>query len=174
MAVSAMHVGAVPDPASALKAAGLRHAALDELTLRRRRCGRGFVYHDAAGQRVKDARVIERIRALAVPPDYRNVRIAADPKAHLQAVGEDAAGRLQYRYHPGWETVRETGKVQRLAVMARTIPRIRRRVARDLGLGDRSKDQALAAAVALIDQTHIRIGCEAMSRPGAAMARAPC
>jgi DNA topoisomerase I len=147
-------------PEAALRQAGLRHTQPDELSLSRRRCGRGFVYHDAAGRRVSDLRVIERIRGLAVPPDYRNVRIAADPSAHLQAIGEDAAGRLQYRYHPDWETVREIGKVQRLALMARAIPRIRRRVAQDLRGDVGSREQALAAVVALIDHTHIRIGGE--------------
>ena len=149
-----------PNLGAALRRAGLRHAQPEELSLSRRRCGRGFVYHDAEGRRVSDHRVIERIRSLAVPPDYRNVRIAADPAAHLQAVGEDAAGRLQYRYHPDWETVRETGKVQRLALIARAIPRIRRRVVQDLRGDVGSRELALAAVVSLIDHTHIRIGCE--------------
>ena len=52
---------------------------------------------------------------MAVPPAYAEVRYSPDPNSHLQAVGRDAAGRLQYRYHSDWEKVREQRKAHRLA-----------------------------------------------------------
>ena len=61
-----------------------------------------------------------------MPPAYTNVRYAANPASHLQAVGEDAAGRLQYRYHPDWVLVREALKARRLQNIARTLPTISR------------------------------------------------
>ena len=81
---------------------------------------------------------IRRLKTLAVPPAYVNVRFAADPAAHLQAVGEDAAGRLQYRYHPKWAEVREALKARRLAGLAKSLPAIRRAVGRCLVVWRRS------------------------------------
>lgn len=139
--------------------AGLRLIDPAELPLRRMRRGRGFVYLDG-DERINDQATLERIRALAIPPAYKEVRIAADPRAHIQAVGRDDAGRIQYRYHPGWETVREARKVERLAALCAALPRIRRTLLRDLRRPDLCYRKALAAAVMLIDRTHIRIGCE--------------
>src|SRR5215218_6459974 len=78
-----------------------------DLAWRRQRCGRGFRFVDKSGATIRDSETLTRLKSLAVPPAYRNVRFAADPQAHLQAVGEDDAGRTQYRYHPRWEEVRE-------------------------------------------------------------------
>ena len=80
-----------------------------DLGLRRRRCGRGFRFVDDKGAPIRDKTTLARLKSLAVPPAYQNVRFAADPQAHLQAVGKDDAGRTQYRYHPRWEEVREAG-----------------------------------------------------------------
>lgn len=138
----------------------LRLTDPDALTIRRRRCGRGFVYLDEAGRRIADRATLHRIRSLAIPPAYTDVRIAADPDAHIQAVGQDEAGRTQYRYHPGWEEVREERKIERLAELCAALPRLRRRAARDLRRPAPSRRKAIAAVVLLIDKTHIRIGCE--------------
>ena len=42
--------------------------------------------------------------------------------------GIDAAGRLQYRYHPKWTEVREALKTRRLAGIAKSLPDIERAV----------------------------------------------
>lgn len=132
----------------------------DDLTIGRRRCGRGFLYVDAGGRRITDAATLARIRSLAIPPAYREVRIAARADAHIQAIGRDDAGRVQYRYHPDWEEVREERKVERLADLCAALPRIRRTLARDLRWGEPCRRKALAAVVTVIDKTYIRIGCE--------------
>ena len=141
------------------RALGLRYVLAESLPIRRRRCGRGFVYVGAEGP-VTDAATLARIRSLAIPPAYTSVRISDDPDAHLQATGVDDAGRLQYRYHAGWEVVREREKLGRLAVLSRSISRIRARLARDLEAPEGSKTRALAAVVLVVDETHIRIGGE--------------
>jgi DNA topoisomerase-1 len=139
---------------------GLRQVDPSALTIRRRRCGRGFVYLRKNGKRLTNEAALTRIRSLAIPPAYRHVRIAAQPNAHLQAVGRDDAGRIQYRYHPQWETVREKQKVERLATLCGALPRIRRRIAYDLKSKGLARSRVLAGVVTLIDRTHIRIGCE--------------
>lgn len=143
-----------------LRSVGLHHVAVGDLTIRRRRCGKGFVYLDPDGRRIEDRTELKRIRSLAIPPNYADVRIAPDPRAHIQAIGHDDAGRTQYRYHPDWDTARERSKVDRLATLSRAIAGIRRRVGRDLAAGGLSKTRALAAVIAIVDRTHIRIGCE--------------
>ncbi len=143
-----------------LTLAGLRMGAVASLTIARRRQGRGFVYLDRKGRQISEPKVLDRIAALAVPPAYRDVRIAADAKAHLQAVGRDEAGRLQYRYHPGWEAVREAQKLERLAATLAVLPRLRKQVRTDLARRTLSREKALACAVAIMDGAHIRVGCE--------------
>jgi DNA topoisomerase I len=150
--------------ARSLRRAHLKLADASDLTIARRRAGRGFVYLDAQGRRIEDEATLERIRALAIPPAYRDVRIAADPRAHLQAIGRDEADRTQHRYHPDWEQVREERKAERLAAVIEALPRIRSAVAKDLASRRLDCDKAVACAVAMIDNAHIRVGCEAYAR----------
>ncbi|MDQ0391482.1 DNA topoisomerase IB [Labrys monachus] len=142
----------------------LKIVSIDELAITRRRVGRNFTYRDAAGNRVIDPETKARIRSLAIPPAYTDVRIAADERAHIQAVGHDEAGRRQYRYHPEWTAIREDRKAARLLDLLSVLPRIRAAVARDLASRRLDRSKAIACAVALIDQTHIRVGCDAYAR----------
>ena len=75
---------------------------------------------------VRDTKLRARLKGLAMPPAYQDVLYSKDPAGHLQAVGRDAAGRLQYRYHPEWDKVREIRKARRLERLAAVLPRIRR------------------------------------------------
>ena len=144
----------------------LRHVEADALPLRRVPRGRGFSYHDAEGNRVADAATLERIRALVIPPAYREVRIADSPRDHIQAVGRDDAGRLQYLYHPDWEEVRLAQKTDRLATLCSVLPRLRRTVDETLRQEGLGREKVMAAVVLLIDRTHIRIGSEAYVHTG--------
>ena len=137
---------------------GLRFVEASELTIRRRRRGQGFGYVMADGRVVRDAKALSRFSRLAVPPAYVEVRLAADERAHLQAIGRDAAGRLQYRYHPEWETVRNSRKARRLARLAAAMPSIRRQVGACLASKSPSRAFALAAVIDLVARTAIRAG----------------
>src|SRR5258708_1391338 len=97
---------------------------------------------------------------LAVPSAYQDVLYAADPAAHLQAVGRDAAGRLQYRYHPQWEDVREGRKARRLARLAHALPQVRRRLGQYLASDNRTREFACAAVIELVACSAIRPGSE--------------
>jgi DNA topoisomerase I len=137
---------------------GLRFVEAGELTIRRRRRGQGFGYVTADGRVVRDAQALRRFSRLAVPPAYSEVRLAADDRAHLQAIGRDAAGRLQYRYHPEWETVRDSRKARRLARLVAALPGIRRHVGACLASKTPSRAFALAAVIELVARTAIRAG----------------
>src|SRR5258706_6883529 len=111
-----------------LRKLGLRKVARSALTVERRVNGDGFAYYQD-GERVTDEAELERFRALAMPPAYNAVRFAAHPLAHIQAIGRDDAGRLQYRYHANWVKLRESKKSQRLLSLVAAMPRVRKRVA---------------------------------------------
>ena len=140
---------------------GLELTPPELLKIRRRRRGSKFAYLDERGNRIRNEKTLSRIAALAIPPAYRNVRISANPKAHLQAIGRDEAGREQRRFHADWEKVRETRKAARLCELVTALPRLRSAVRRDLSLRKLEKAKAVACAVALIDAAHIRVGEEA-------------
>jgi DNA topoisomerase-1 len=136
----------------------------ETLTVRRIRCGKGFRFVTAAGHSVHDADRIRSLKSLAVPPAYINVRFAADEAAHLQAIGEDAAGRLQYRYHPKWAEVREELKARRLRSLAGALPTIRRAVGCRLRNAEVDHGLAVAAVIELVCLTAIRAGGEEYAR----------
>jgi len=96
------------------------------------RRGRGFSYVDEQGERVGERDLLERIRALAIPPAWSDVWICADPLGHLQATGIDAAGRKQYLYHPAWQKRREREKFRRMVAFARALGPLRRHIGADL------------------------------------------
>ena len=102
----------------------------------------------------------DRALHLGIPPAWTDVRIAPEPQMHIQACGVDAAGRVQYIYHPDWEARRTRKKQKQLALLTTALPRIRRKVNEDLDAEAGSKTLALAIGVALIDRTAMRIGRE--------------
>ena len=138
----------------------LRHCRRDQLTISRQRKGEGWTYHTPDGEEITDEAVVRRLASLAMPPAYEDVHYAADERAHLQAVGRDAAGRLQYRYHPDWEKVREAGKAQRLGALVEVLPKIRRTVTQHLGASEPNRTFVLAAITELVSGSAIRPGGE--------------
>lgn len=131
-----------------------------ELTIRRRKSGKAYSFIRENGTRIRHAGTIRRLNAMAVPPAYVDVRYAVDPNSHLQAVGRDAAGRLQYRYHADWEKVREQRKANRLARLVEALPKIRRNVSQILAGDEPTRDFALATVIELVAKTAIRAGNE--------------
>src|SRR5437660_1803494 len=102
--------------------------------IRRKKSGQGFRYRYQTGDIVQETEVLNRIKSLAIPPAWTNVCICPDPSGHLQATGRDDRGRKQHRYHPRWREVRDETKYTRMIGFARALPRIRRRVQKDLRL----------------------------------------
>jgi DNA topoisomerase I len=126
----------------------------------RRRRGKGFEYVDGDGERITDEDVLERIRALAIPPGWEDVWICADPLGHIQATGSDARARKQYRYHDLWRERRDRQKFESMLEFARALPKLRSQVERDLRKRKISRERVLACAVRLLDRGFFRIGSE--------------
>ena len=138
----------------------LRRVSWDSPGIARRRRGRGFEYLAPDGSRLEDDEALERIRALVIPPAWTDVWICTEADGHLQAVGIDAAGRRQYLYHPRWRVRRDREKFRRMLDFARSLPRLRRQVERDLERDDLSRERVLACAVRLLDRGLFRVGSE--------------
>jgi DNA topoisomerase IB len=135
----------------------LRRVSATSPGWRRRRAGSGFTYTDASGATLGKADVA-RIRALAIPPAWRDVWICAIENGHLQATGHDVAGRRQYLYHRDWRVRRDMAKHERVAEAARSLPRVRKRVERDLALPGMPLERAAAVAFRLLDLGYFRVG----------------
>lgn len=128
--------------------------------IRRGRCGRGFTYLLPSGRTLRSEQIKRRIRSLAIPPAWEDVWICPDARGHIQARGRDAAGRLQYIYHEHWRAVSEATKFDRMHRFGEVLPRIRRRVRRDLNRKSLRKQRVLAAVVRLLDKGRVRVGSQ--------------
>ena len=124
------------------------------------RRGRGFSYRAADGSKIDDPAVLQRIADLVIPPAWNDVWICPHPRGHIQAVGTDAAGRRQYRYHDDWRVQRDAEKHQRVLTFAQRLPKARERVVEHLGQRGMTRDRVLAAAFRLLDLGFFRVGGE--------------
>src|SRR6195952_5306341 len=143
---------------------GLTLGDQNELTIRRIKRGKNYSFVRANGTPIRHVGTIKRLKSMAVPPAYEEVRYSPDPASHLQAVGRDAAGRLQYRYHSDWEKVREQRKAHRLARLVAALPKIRRNVSAHLSGDAPTREFALDAVIELLARTAIRPGSESYAR----------
>lgn len=138
--------------------AGLTFCSDENPGLKRTPLGKGFAYHDAQGRLLRDPKILDRVRALAIPPAWTDVWICPRASGHIQATGRDLKGRKQYRYHDDWSRHAAETKFERLPAFARALPKLRKRVEADLNRRGVSRDKVLATAVRLLELTLIRIG----------------
>ncbi len=149
-----------PPPELSARVAHLRYVSDERPGIRRVRSGKGFRYLQPDGQALRDPDELARIRALALPPAWRDVWICPQANGHLQATGRDARGRKQYRYHSRWREVRDEAKYGRALAFARALPGLRARVEQDLSLPGLPRNKVLATVVRLLEVTLIRVGNE--------------
>ncbi|MGW6933223.1 DNA topoisomerase IB [Lentzea sp. NPDC054927] len=121
------------------------------------RHGKGFRYLDADG-RALTAKDVERVKALVIPPAWREVWISPHPNGHIQAVGYDEAGRRQYLYHEQWRTNRDAEKFDRVLELAPRLGKFRARIEADMR--SRGRKRMLAIALRMLDLGVFRVGHE--------------
>ena len=160
MATTAEPMPAALDEVKSAHEAGLRYVIPKGKGIQRKHSGSGFVYLDENDNPIEDEETLKRIRSLVIPPAWTSVWISPKPNTHIQAVGRDARGRKQYRYHPKYRQIRDLVKFDRMRAFGKALPRIRRIVERDLGRPGMPKRKILAATVKLLEMTYIRIGNE--------------
>jgi DNA topoisomerase-1 len=156
----------VATPERTAREAGLRY--MTDAAPGIRRVGRDadgtFRYLQPDGGEVVDPETLRRIKALGIPPAWVDVWISPLANSHLQATGRDARGRKQYRYHQQWRAARDETKFGRMLNFGHALPGIRAHVARDLSRPGMPREKVLAAVIALLDLTHIRVGNEEYAR----------
>jgi DNA topoisomerase-1 len=135
----------------------LRHSSDAEPGFTRQRMGRHWAYFDG-DTRVTDRATIDRLNAIGLPPAYGKAWFCKDANGHLQAIGIDARGRKQYRYHPEYRAKQDGAKFDGLCEFGKALPKIRRKVETDLRERTLSKDKVLAAVVRLLDEEYLRVG----------------
>jgi DNA topoisomerase-1 len=152
------------ESADAAEEAGLQYVSDDRPGYTRKPRNGEFEYLDTQGKRIRDEQRLLRIKRLAVPPAWTDVWICPSPTGHIQATGRDARRRKQYRYHERWREQRDENKFDRLADFAKALPKIRRRVAKDLKMHGLQREKVLATVVRLLERTFIRVGNEEYAR----------
>ena len=136
----------------------LRHSSDEEPGYTRKRIGRAWGYFDEHGKRVTDREEIDRLNAIGLPPAYTNAWFCKDARGHLQATGRDARGRKQYRYHADFRSRRDKSKYAECLAFGNALPKLRKRVEKDLRKRKLDRDTVVAAVVRLLDTEFIRIG----------------
>lgn len=152
------------DPHQSAREAGLRYVSGSDPSIRRIRCGKSFRYVGSDGKPLRDPRHLQRIRSLVIPPAWENVWICPSATGHIQAIGWDARGRKQYRYHALYRATRDQAKFSRMIAFGTTLALLRRRVQRDLDRRGLRKEKVIAAVVRLLETTCIRVGNEEYAR----------
>lgn len=142
----------------------LRHSSDSEPGYTRKRKGRYWQYFDEGSARVTDRDEIERLNAIALPPAYADAWFCKDPNGHIQATGTDARGRKQYRYHSEYRAKKDASKYDGCREFGEALPRLRKKVAKDLRKRKLGKEAVVAAVVRLLDTEHMRIGNEQYAR----------
>jgi DNA topoisomerase-1 len=152
------------DPVEVAEDAGLRYVSDDQPGYTRKPKGDDFEYFDTEGKAIRDETRLLRIRRIAIPPAYKDVWICPSAHGHIQATARDARGRKQYRYHERWREAQDENKYDRMIVFGQALPKIRRRVNKDMGLRDLPRNKVLATVVQLLGRTFIRIGNQEYAR----------
>ena len=141
----------------------LRHSSDSEPGYTRQLKGQAWAYFDGDA-RVTDRDEIDRLNSLALPPAYIDAWFCKTDNGHIQATGQDARGRKQYRYHPDYRAKQDASKYANCLEFGEALPKIRKRVEQDLKSRALGRDQVLAAVVRLLDTEHMRIGNEQYAR----------
>lgn len=144
----------------AAEEAGLSYVSDNDPGICRCKRGKGFSYVGPDGGKVETVSDLKRIRALAIPPAWRDVWICPRKNGHIQATGRDAKGRKQYLYHSDFREVRESAKYEHIMTFVRLLPAIRAQVARHMAMPGLGREKVLATVVHLLESTLIRIGNE--------------
>ena len=154
----------VAEAIEAAEEAGLRYISDDRSGYTRKAKADDFEYFDTEGKPISDEQRLLRIKRLAIPPAWTEVWICPSANCHIQATGRDARRRKQYLYHERWREIRDENKFGRMIAFGKALPKIRRRVAKDLKVPGLPRHKILATVVQLLERTFIRIGNEEYAR----------
>src|SRR5262249_36269737 len=129
----------------------------DQPGIRRHRRGKIFTY-TFYNKKVSNKKALARIKKLAVPPAWTEVWICRLERGHIQATGFDLKKRKQYKYHSLWSLIRNETKFHHLYEFGKSLPRLRKKLEKDLAKKELTLEKVLATIISLMERTYIRIG----------------
>lgn len=142
----------------------LIHADDSEPGITRRKSGRAWAYFGPDGERITDRDEIDRLNKIALPPAYTDAWFCPAANGHIQATGIDDKGRKQYRYHLDYRAHQEAEKFDGCAEFGKRLPKLRKRVERDLASSQLTRERAVASVVRLLDLGVVRVGNESYAK----------
>jgi DNA topoisomerase I len=120
---------------------------------------RGYKYKRAGGAKVSAAD-LKRIDELKIPPAWSDVWINAAAGGAVQAIGRDAAGRLQSLYHANHVRRQEARKFRRLIKFAEALPKMRATVASHIKQPGLGREPVMAAMLRILSTCFLRPGSQ--------------
>jgi len=136
--------------AKELKKADLRYVSDSNQGITRKRQNDSFIYFDTQDERITSEQVLERIKALAIPPAWTNVWICPSPSGYLQATGIDDRKRKQYIYHEDWRKLSQENKFNKMIDFGELLPKIRQKVSEDMAAETLERDKIIATVIWLL------------------------
>jgi DNA topoisomerase-1 len=121
---------------------------------------RGFRYQRADLGKVS-ATDLRRIRDLKIPPAWTDVWINSAAGGTVQAMGRDAAGRLQYLYHFNHTRRQEAKKFRRVIKFAEALPQLRATVGSQIKQSGLGKEPVMASILRILSTCFMRPGSQA-------------
>jgi DNA topoisomerase-1 len=119
----------------------------------------GFKYKRGDGKKVSTAD-LERIEKLKIPPAWTDVWINSRARGAVQAIGTDAAGRLQYLYHANHMRRQDAKKFKRLIKFAEALPRMRATVSSQIRQPGLGREPVMAAILRILSTCFLRPGSQ--------------
>ena len=120
---------------------------------------RGFRYQRADLEKVNGAD-LKRIRELIIPPAWSDVWINSTAGAAVQAIGRDAAGRLQYLYHTNHTRRQETKKFKRVIKFGEALPKLRTTISSQVKQPGLGKEPVMASILRILSTCFLRPGSQ--------------
>jgi DNA topoisomerase I len=141
-----------------LKSVQLHYCSETDLSIHRKKVGRGFRYIYTSGQPVEDDHILDQVTHLAIPPAWHDVAISKSPCSHIQAIGYDDKGRKQYLYHTEWNTIQQQSKFNKMIFLGEVLPELRAKVRVDMQIKGLKRERVISTVVWLLEKTFIRVG----------------
>lgn len=151
-------------PMSTLENSKLHYCQEKDLSIQRKKVGRGFRYENNKGKRISHQKLLEYIHKLRIPPAWKDVRISKDKCSHILAIGFDEKGRKQYIYHPEWNKLQQENKFNRMVYFGEVLPDLREKISSDMYMKGLKRERVVATVVWLLENTFIRVGNQSYAK----------
>src|SRR5690606_36015941 len=109
------------EPERMVEKVNLKYITEDQLTILRKRRGKGFSYL-LEGKCITQKEELQLIKKLVILPAWNNVKISSIPNSHLQVVGIDLKERKQYQHHTKWSRIRKKVKFYKMIAFGKKLP----------------------------------------------------